>query len=43
MGVDLIVLGNELTAIYFPLSHDTLSVVGNTYYTRVRATCQENY
>ena len=29
MGVDLIVLGNELTAIYFPLSHDTLSVVGS--------------
>ena len=27
MSVDLIVLGNELTAIYFPLSHDTLSVV----------------
>jgi hypothetical protein len=29
MSVDLIVLGNELTAIYFPLSHDTLSVVGS--------------
>ncbi len=29
MSVDLIVLGNELTAVYFPLSHDTLSVVGS--------------
>ena len=29
MGVDLIVLGNKLTAIYFPLSHDALSVVGS--------------
>ena len=29
MSVDLIVLRNELTAVYFSLSHDTLSVVGN--------------
>ena len=29
MGVDLIVLGNKLTAIYFSLCHDTLSVVGS--------------
>ena len=35
MSVDLIVLRDELTAIYFPLSHDTLSVVGSIYYTRV--------
>ena len=29
MSVDLIVLGDKLTAIYFPLSHDVLSVVGS--------------
>ena len=29
MSVDLIVLGNELAAVYFPLSHDTLSIVGS--------------
>ena len=28
MSVGLIVLRNELTAVYFSLSHDTLSVVG---------------
>ena len=28
MSVGLIVLRNELTAVYFPLSHDALSVVG---------------
>ena len=43
MSVGLIVLGDELTSIYFPLSHDTLSVVGNTYYTRELLTCQTYY
>ena len=28
MSVDLIVLWDKLTAVYFSLSHDTLSVVG---------------
>ena len=34
MSIDLIVLGNELTAVYFFLCHDTLSVVGYYYYTK---------
>ena len=29
MSVDLIVLRNELTPVYFSLSHDALSVVGS--------------
>ena len=37
MGVDLIVLGNELTAIYFPLCHDTLSVVGISIIPRIES------
>ena len=43
MSIDLIVLWHELTAVYFSLSHDTLSVVGNTYYIKDRLTCQPYY
>ena len=37
MSVDLIVLGNELTAVYFSLCHGTLSVVVTTIIPRIRS------